>query len=130
MRDKLLRRMGEVRDAIEVARRELDTAALVALIDERDDLRESLLRLQMPSRADLQKELDLAKAHLEGLGFTPAAGMLLGMTGGGSGGTEMGAVSSAAIVAARRAQTQGVEDSSVKELESRIAMLEERLKQA
>lgn len=125
MRDELLTRMGEVRDAIEVARAELDPVTLAKLVDEREEIREHLLRLQRPSRADLMRELEAAKAHLAGLGFKPASGMLLGMAGGG--GPQGGMVSGDGIVAARRAQKQGKADSGAAALEARIIKLEAKL---
>lgn len=123
--DRLLKRLGEVRDAIEVARTDQDTAALFALTTERDELKEQLAKHHRPSRENIVAELESLRSQLEG--FDPEVGMLTGMSlsGGGQG---PGATSASTIAATSRAAEQQRVDAGVSRVEQRIAHLEEQLR--
>lgn len=81
-RDDILTRLGELAGEIERARTDTaDIAALSALTQERDDLRD-ILRSHAPlSVADMQHELDGLKAHLARF---PGQGLELAIAGEGS----------------------------------------------
>jgi len=126
-RDEMMKRLGEIRDATDRARAEQDIAGPTRLTDERDRIREQLEPLLRPTRAELQAELDRVRAHVAGIDYTPASGMMVGMAGGG--GKEPAVVSADNVRVARKAQAQDRADSRIDALQSRIASLEEQLRQ-
>lgn len=119
--EQLLHRLGEVRDAIEIARSAQDTATLFHLTAERDKLRTRLQELQQPTRGEIEAELEGLRSQLAA--FDPETGMLTGMNVGGV--LEMG--HAANFNAAQKAEQQQRDDAGVTNTTQRIAYLEEKL---
>ncbi|MDH3193533.1 MAG: hypothetical protein OEY55_04985 [Acidimicrobiia bacterium] len=120
-RDDILSRLGELAGEIEKARTDPgDIAALSALTQERDDLRD-ILRSHAPlSVEDMQRELDGLKSHLARF---PGQGLELAIAGEGS---VSGTRNSVNAIADE--QSSADPHSAVVWIRQRIAFLEDQIR--